>query len=122
MPYINYLFCEDCGPPVGLELNYMGTIEAYSSDGRKTTVLDDREFIWDYLVYGCPRCRKSWRYTYLDVESRVRQYFSSLGKRQAERIEEVAENQIGQEERLNGEFFIRRSIQTSQRLKEMYSK
>jgi len=91
MPYTNYLFCEKCGPPANVVLDYINTINEYIKDGRKNTSIDDRNLMWDYLVYKCPRCGKQYKYTFQDVELRVRTYFASQAANQVEFLESVAE-------------------------------
>ncbi len=78
MPYLEYLFCEDCGTQAHLDLDAPSTLEAYSKDGRENPALLQPTFIWDYLIYSCGICGKNFKYTYRDVERRVRHYFSSL--------------------------------------------
>jgi len=78
MPYLEYLFCEHCGNYARLDLDWGATIDAYNKDGRKSSFINQATIIWDYLVYTCGICQKSYKYTYRDVERRVREYFSSF--------------------------------------------
>lgn len=78
MPYLEYLFCEHCGNYANLDLDWGATIDAYNADGRKSSFINQATIIWDYLVYTCGICGRSYRYTYRDVERRVREYFSSF--------------------------------------------
>ena len=78
MPYLEYLFCEHCGNYANLDLDWGATIDAYNADGRKSSFINQATIIWDYLIYTCGICGRSYRYTYRDVERRVREYFSSF--------------------------------------------
>jgi hypothetical protein len=78
MPYLEYLFCENCGNHARLDIDPSATLEAYSEEGRKNPAIHQPTFIWDYLIYSCNICQGKFKYTYRDVESRVRSYFSSL--------------------------------------------
>ncbi len=80
MPYLEYLFCEHCGNYARLDINMEATIEAYRADGRKQVAIIQPTLIWDYLIYSCGICRNQYKYTYRDVEFRVREYFSSLSE------------------------------------------
>lgn len=122
MPYLNYLVCEVCGSSVPMDLDYVATIESYIADGRKTTTLDDRNFIWDYLIYTCLSCRRKFRYTYRDVEQRVREYLSSISEKRKREVEEMAEAQQDEQARRSGYFFVAKSKEVAERIKSMYSK
>lgn len=122
MPFITYLFCEKCGPPANLDVDYLGTIEAYIADGRSRAVLDDRTLLWDYLIYGCTFCRKRYRYTFRDVERRVREYLVSVSAKQAALVDEVAETQVTEQARRSGKFFVEKEKRVRERLKKMYSR
>lgn len=122
MPYVNYLFCEKCGPPAKLDIDSMETLGEYIADGRKGAYIDDRVLIWDYLIYRCNICRSAFRYTYIDVERRVREYFSTLAQAQREYVEKVAEMQADHAARKTGAGFIDWQQKTRDRLKEMYQK
>jgi len=39
MPYLHYLYCEKCGETATLDLDFIGTVEAYHKDGRKNIPL-----------------------------------------------------------------------------------
>jgi hypothetical protein len=80
MPYIEYLFCEHCGDYAGLDIDPEATIVAYREEGRKKVAIIQPTLIWDYLVYSCGICGNKYRYTYKDVESRVREYFSAMSE------------------------------------------
>ncbi len=89
MPYLNYLYCEKCGETATLDLDFIGTVEAYHADGRKSAFINQKTMIWDYLVYVCWKCNSRYKYTYRDVEKRVREYFCTLSERHREHFEEL---------------------------------
>ena len=80
MPYIEYLFCEHCGDYARLDIDPEATIETYREEGRKQVAILQPTLIWDYLIYSCGICGNKYRYTYRDVELRVRKYFSSMSE------------------------------------------
>ena len=80
MPYIEYLFCEHCGDYARLEIDPSSTIEAYREEGREQVAIIQPTLIWDYLIYTCGICGRKYKYTYRDVERRVREYFSSFSQ------------------------------------------
>ena len=84
MPYLEYLFCEHCGPGAQLDIDFVETIQAYNGDGRLDTSINQSTFVWDYLIYSCGICGKRHLYTYKDVERRVREYLSSISKEHKE--------------------------------------
>jgi hypothetical protein len=96
MPYLEYLFCEHCGNYAKLDLDPAATIEAYRKEGREQITIIQPTLIWDYLMYSCGICGNTYKYTYRDVEKRVRTYFSSLSLEFKDYfdkvIEESAEN------------------------------
>jgi hypothetical protein len=61
VPYVNYLFCEKCGPPARLDIDTLETVSHYIKDGRQGAYVDDRTLIWDYLLYRCHICRQTFR-------------------------------------------------------------
>ena len=77
MPYLEYLFCERCGDISRLIIDPGATIDAYNEEGRKSTFINQATLIWDYLIYTCSFCGQNYKYTYRDVERRVREYLSS---------------------------------------------
>lgn len=89
MPYLNYLYCEKCGEATSLDLDFLGTIEAYKKEGKKDVFINQQTIIWDYLVYVCWRCNSKYKYTYRDVERRVREYFCTLSERHKKYFEEL---------------------------------
>ena len=118
MPYLNYLYCEDCGFPAKVDVDYIRTIESYIADGRKSATIDNSTLVWDYLIYTCGYCHKEFRYTFRNVEERVRTFLSSLSRAQQERINEVAEAQNNEVDRLSGKYFIEKA---ADRVQKMYS-
>jgi len=80
MPYLEYLFCEHCGNYARLDIDSAATIEAYRKDGREQVAIVQPTLVWDYLIYSCGICKNEYRYTYRDVESKVREYFSSMSE------------------------------------------
>lgn len=89
MPYLEYLFCEHCGDYARLEIDPAATIDAYREEGREKVAIVQPTLIWDYLVYTCGICGKTYKYTYRDVERRVREYFSSFSQEFKEYFDEV---------------------------------
>jgi len=93
MPYLTYLFCEDCENNRNLDLDFFGTIEAYKKEGRKSVFINQYTVMWDYLIYICHSCQRQYRYTYKEVEQRVREYFCSLSEKHEEIFEALAKKQ-----------------------------
>jgi len=93
MPYLTFLFCEDCKNNTNLDLDFFGTIDAYKKEGRKSAFINQYTAIWDYLIYSCHTCGRQYRYTYKDVEHRVREYFCALSARHKEIYEALAKKQ-----------------------------
>lgn len=98
MPYLFYLFCEDCGEGFNLDIDVGSTLEAYQEEGRKSPFLNQGTVIWDYIVYNCTGCDRKYKYTYKDVELRVREHFCSLSERHRKQYEILAERQKLQEQ------------------------
>ena len=80
MPYLEYVFCERCGNHANLDIDPTATIAAYRQDGRGQVALVQQTLIWDYLMYSCGICGNTYKYTYRDIERKVRTYFSSLSE------------------------------------------
>jgi transcription elongation factor Elf1 len=125
MPYLEYLFCEHCGDYARLEIDPGATIEAYNGEGRKSSFINQATIVWDYLIYTCGICGRSYKYTYRDVERRVREYFSSFSDEFQEyldkTIDAVGEGE-GQEEppELTRIVFKRDSL-AGQRVRNLYT-
>lgn len=103
MPYLNYLYCEKCGEGTSLDLDSMGTIEAYQKEGRKSAFVNDKTIIWDYIVYVCWQCNSKYKYTYRDVERRVREYFYTVSDKHKEYFENLGEQWELEEQVLKAE-------------------
>jgi hypothetical protein len=91
MPYLQFLFCERCGPPSNLDIDSGATISEYIKEGRSSSFINPATVVWDYLIYSCSICRASYKYTYPDVERRTREYFSSLSKEYKDYFDALAE-------------------------------
>lgn len=122
MPYLNYLFCEKCGPPANLDVSYMETVNSYIKDGRSETTIDDRTIVWDYMVYHCLFCGEKYKYTFRDVEGSVRKFLADQSDIHRDYINSVAEAQTTEEDRLSGNFFSGPNKKLRDRLKGMYEK
>ena len=91
MPYLGYVFCESCGKPCNLDIDEGDTISEYIKEGREKVFLNPANVVWDYLVYSCSCCGGKFKYTYKDIESRVRNYFFSLSEDYRKYFEELEE-------------------------------
>jgi len=126
MPYLEYLFCEDCGNQARLDLDPASTLESYSIDGRKNPAILQPTFIWDYLIYSCGICGKQFKYTYRDVERRVRHYFSSLSLEYKDYFDKVVSefqensDELSEEPQVMMEFKNPKE-KTSDRIKDLYT-
>jgi len=89
MPYLSFLFCEKCGEPRRLDIDFQGTLQAYSNEGRKVIAINQATIIWDYLVYHCKACNAKFIYTYRDVERRTREYLSNKSREHAARLDAI---------------------------------
>lgn len=98
MPYLEYLFCERCGNHAHLDLDPGATVTAYRKDGRETTSIHQQTMIWDYMIYTCGICGNQFRYTYRDVELRVRSYFSAVSLEFKEYFDKVIEEHESREQ------------------------
>lgn len=122
MPYLTYLFCEKCGEGFSLDIDLTGTIEAYQKEGRKSAFINQATIVWDYLVYYCYKCGVRYKYTYKDVERRVREYFCSLSEKHREYFEVLAKEQEHwelEEQKPRGKREVPSSI--SERIKARYT-
>lgn len=97
MPYLEYVFCERCGDYARLDIDPSATIEAYREEGRQNAAITQQTLVWDYLVYSCGICGNKYRYTFRDIEEKVRNYFSSLSQEYKEYFDEVIEKAEGRE-------------------------
>jgi hypothetical protein len=89
MPYIEYLFCERCGDYAQLDIDSTETIKAYRQDDGTQVAISQPLLLWNYLIYSCGICGSKYRYTFRDVERRVREYFSNLSGEYREYFDEV---------------------------------
>ena len=95
MPYLEYLFCEHCGDYARLDIDPGATIDAYRSEGRKSVSILQPTLIWDYLIYSCGICERKYKYTYRDVEHKVREYFSSMSQEFKDYFDKVIDKNTG---------------------------
>ena len=119
MPYLAYLFCEKCGEGFSLDIDFLGTIEAYQKEGRKSAFINQATIIWDYLIYSCCGCKTKYKYTYRDVEKRVREYFCSLSEEHREYFESLVKQQELEEQKIEAKQKISQEALT--RIKTRYT-
>lgn len=89
MPYLQYVFCDDCGEGSHLDIDFESTLRSYAKESRDDTFINPATLVWDYLIYFCPRCGKRYKYKFRDIESKVRDYFSNLSKEYKNRLEKI---------------------------------
>ncbi len=122
MPYIEYLFCEHCGDYARLDIDSEATITAYREEGRKKVAIIQPTLVWDYLVYSCGICGSKYRYTYRDVELRVRKYFSSISEEFKDYFDTAIKAHEDREENLPAESRIpERRFRIAERVKDRYT-
>jgi len=121
MPYLEHLYCEDCGQPYNLDLDFQATIESYQSDQRPASYINSATMLWDYMVYSCVKCKKSFRLTFRDVEKMVRQHLSSLGLKYKKYLDELTEYNQTEEARRSGDFFKNKDKEVKKRVSNLYS-
>ncbi len=119
MPYLNYLFCEECKGFEKLDLDFFATLETYKKEGRKSVFINEKTIIWDYLVYVCYNCKVKYKYTYKDVERRVREYFCALSGKHKEIFEALAKKQELEEQKIESRQ--KASEATLTRIKKTYT-
>ena len=119
MPYLTYLFCEDCKNMANLDIDFFETLEAYKKEGRKSVFINQYTVIWDYLIYTCHSCQRKYRYTYKEVERRVREYFCALSEKHKEIFEDLSKKQELEEQRIESRQ--KASQSTLTRIKERYT-
>jgi hypothetical protein len=87
MPYLEFLKCEKCGH--GMDIDHGATIRSYYEEGRpdKDNFINPCTIIWDYLVYACYNCNTAHKYTFRDIELKVREYFSLMSQKHLEIFE-----------------------------------
>ena len=120
MPYVEYLFCEKCGPMKNLDIDYQGTINQYIADGKTPATINPPTLVWDYLVYYCPRCQTRFKYTYRDVEFRVRTYFMELSEKYRKYFEEKGDYEDSEDVHISKTIEV--SNDTYQRVHHLYTK
>lgn len=120
MPYLQYLFCEKCGQSGKLDIDFVRTIQAYQDEGRKSSFINQSTMIWDYIIYTCYRCDASYKYTYEDVERRVREHFCSLSDEHKAYYTALAEQRQLEKDRIKGTHKTKKD--TSERIKKIYAK
>ncbi len=127
MPYLEYLFCERCGDYAKLDIDPSSTIEAYRQEGREKVAIIQPTLIWDYLMYSCGICGNTYKYTYRDVERKVREYFSSFSEEFKEYFDNVVETAGEKEEGLPTqpsrpqERFAERRSRIAERVRDLYT-
>ncbi len=89
MPYLNYVFCEECGSPHFLDIDQQETVKEYIKERRSETFINPATLIWDYMIYRCNKCGKKFKYTYRDIEMLVREHFSNLSEEYKQRMDEI---------------------------------
>ena len=120
MPYMQYVFCEKCGVGFNLDIDYHATLEAYMRDGRKEVTINPPTLIWDYLIYACEGCKTRYKYTYPDVERKVRDHFSSLSIQYKDYFDELSEYNANEASRSSGAFFAERDPGLRDRIRKIY--
>jgi len=127
MPYLEYVFCEQCGNHANLDIDLAATISSYRQDGREQVAVVQQTLIWDYLMYSCGICGNTYKYTYRDIERKVRTYFSSLSEEFKEyfdvAIKEAEErgNNIPSEPTRPQERFAERRSRVADRVRDKYT-
>ena len=84
MPYLEFLKCEKCGRD--MDIDHGATIRSYYNEGRpdKDNFINPCTIIWDYLIYSCYSCETEHKYTFRDVELKVREHFSVMTEKHRE--------------------------------------
>ena len=121
MPYLTYLRCENCGDHFSLDVDMIATIESYRKDGRPSPQIVQATLIWDYMIYSCNHCKTQFKYTYQDVERRVREYFSRKAKKYEEYFKELTKYQENEQARRSGQFFVELDTAVKKRIESIYS-
>jgi len=110
-------------------LDPAATLDAYGQDRREQTFINPVTLIWDYLIYTCTICGRRYKYTYKDVERRVREYFSSLSKEYKDHFEEMISraeenydtNGEGRQEPV-GTMVANQKLEVAERVRRLYMK
>lgn len=120
MPYLEYLYCENCKYPHNLDLDYLATVREYQKDKRPSPQVNSATIVWDYMIYSCVKCKKKFKFTFRDVESLVRKHLSSLGHKYEMYLDELSEHNDTEEARKNGDFFRNKDQQIKNRISNLY--
>jgi len=118
MPYLHYLFCEKCGEPFNLDVDFIRTIQSYQDEGRKSAFINQSTIIWDYIIYSCVQCDAYYKYTYQEVEQRVREHFCSLSDEHKAYYLALAEQKKIEASRIKGKHKLKKD--TSKRIANIY--
>jgi hypothetical protein len=64
---------------------------SYHKEGRKEkdNFINPATIVWDYLMYRCYRCGSLEKYTFRDIERKVREHLSSVSDRFKEHIDSL---------------------------------
>jgi len=126
MPYLEFLFCEHCGNHANLDLDPAATLDAYSAERREKVFINPATIIWDYLFYTCTICGRKYKYTYKDVERRVRAYFCSLSEEFKEYFDGVADlpdDEKGESiQEPTGAMVTSKKLEVAERVRNLYTK
>lgn len=120
MPYLEHLYCENCGHPHHLNLDFQSTIESYQKDERPSPSINSATLIWDYMVYSCSKCGTKFKLTFRDVELSVRRHLSGMGHKYKLYLDELSKHNDTEESRLSGEFFKKRDKEVKKRISDVY--
>ena len=84
MPYLEFVKCEKCERE--MDIDYGATIRAYYNEGRpeKDVFINSCTVVWDYLIYTCYTCGTGYKYTFRDIERKVREHFSMITEKHRE--------------------------------------
>jgi len=121
VPYLEHLYCKDCGHPHNLDLDFQATIEAYQQEERSVAYINSATMVWDYMIYSCVKCKQQFKLTFRDVEGMVRSYLSTLGLKYKKYLDELAEYNNTEEERRSGDFFRNKDKEVKKRVANIYA-
>lgn len=121
MPYLEHLYCDNCGHPFNLDLNYETTLDAYRKDKRPHINLNSATMIWDYMIYSCNKCNKDYRLTFRDVEKRVRKFLGTLGAKYDDYMDELTSYNASEKARKSGSFFKNKDAEIKKKITNRYS-
>lgn len=121
MPYLEHLYCDSCGHPFNLDVDYEATLGAYQKDKRPNPAVNSATIIWDYMIYSCSKCKKEYKFTFRDVEKRVREFLGTLGAKYDSYMEELIAYNSSEEARRDGNFFKSKDQEVKRRISDRYS-